>query len=182
MLADVVTYKQAISNPSEEKEWYEAMKQEFESLTSHHTGELVPYPTDGTKVIGGMWRLTRKRNEFGEVYRRKARWVVLGNHQEHMVHYYDTWALVGRNETFKTLLVLTVTQGYIPYQFDIETAFLQGKMDANVYVKQVKGFEVPGKEGWVWRLNKSLYGTKQARIMWQTKLAETLGELGMKSS
>ncbi|MBW0540065.1 hypothetical protein O181_079780 [Austropuccinia psidii MF-1] len=182
MLADVVTYKQAISNPSEEKEWYEAMKQEFESLTSHHTGDLVPYPTDGTKVIGGMWRLTRKRNEFGEVYRRKARWVVLGNHQEHMVHYYDTWASVGRNETFKTLLVLTVTQGYIPYQFDIETAFLHGRMDANVYVKQVKGFEVPGKEGWVWRLNKSLYGTKQAPRMWQTKLAETLGEFGMKSS
>ncbi|MBW0518069.1 hypothetical protein O181_057784 [Austropuccinia psidii MF-1] len=182
MLADVFTYKKAISNPSKEKEWYKAMKQEFESLTSHHTGDLVPYPTNGTKVIGGMWQLTRKRNEFGEVYCRKARWVVLGNHQEHMVHYYDTWASVGRNETFKILLVLTVTQGYVPYQFDIKTTFLHGKMDTNVSVKQVKGFEVPGKEGWVWQLNKSLYGTKQVPRMWQTKLAETLAELGMKSS
>ncbi|MBW0531392.1 hypothetical protein O181_071107 [Austropuccinia psidii MF-1] len=180
MLADVVTYRQALSDPCEEDAWRAAMKQEYDSLTNHNTGELVPYPSDGTKVIGGMWRLTRKRNEFGEVYRHKARWVVLGNHQEHMIHYFDTWASVGRNETFKVMLILVVCSGYIPYQFDIETAFLHGKMDANVYVKQVKGFEFAGKEGWVWRLNKSLYGTKQAPRMWQAKLVEVLGSLEMR--
>ncbi|MBW0540391.1 hypothetical protein O181_080106 [Austropuccinia psidii MF-1] len=182
MLADVITYNQALSNPNEEKAWQAAMKQEYDSLMNHNTGDLVPYPTNGSKVIGGMWRLTRKRNEFGEVYRFKARWVVLGNHQEHMLHYYDTWASVGRNETFKLMLILVVNQEYIPYQFDIETAFLHGEMDAVVYVKQVKGFEVPGKEGWVWRLNKSLYGTKQAPRMWQLKLVQVLRDLGMTST
>ncbi|MBW0522320.1 hypothetical protein O181_062035 [Austropuccinia psidii MF-1] len=141
MLANVVTYRQALSDPCEEDAWKAAMKQEYDSLTNHNTGELVPYPSDGAKVIGGMWRLTRKRNEFGEVYRHKACWVVLGNHKEHMIHYFDTWASVRRNETFKVMLILVVCNGYIPYQFDIETAFLHGKMDANVYVKQVKGFE-----------------------------------------
>ncbi|MBW0548997.1 hypothetical protein O181_088712 [Austropuccinia psidii MF-1] len=137
------------------------MKHEFDSLTTHNTGELIPYPNDGSKVIGGMWILTRKKNEFREVYHHKARWVVLGNHQEHMLHYYDTWASVGRNETFRVMLVMVVNKGFIPYQFDIETAFLHREMDANVYVKQVKGFEVPGREGWVWKLNKSLYGTSK---------------------
>ncbi|MBW0475978.1 hypothetical protein O181_015693 [Austropuccinia psidii MF-1] len=182
MLADVVTYKQAMSNPAEEKAWQQAMKSEYDSLMNHNTGDLVPYPPNGTKVIGGMWRLTRKRNEFGEIYRYKARWVVLGNHQEHMIHYYNTWASVGRNETFKVMLILVITQGFVPFQFDIETAFLHGEMDARVYVKQVKGFEVPGKENHVWCLNKSLYGTKQAPRMWQAKLVEILGELGMYSS
>ncbi|MBW0548149.1 hypothetical protein O181_087864 [Austropuccinia psidii MF-1] len=79
-----------------------------------------------------------------------------------MLHYYDTWASVGRNETFKAMLSLVMSFKYIPYQFDIKTAFLHGEMDALVYVKQVKGYEVKGKEGWVWRLFKSLYGTKQA--------------------
>ncbi|MBW0497178.1 hypothetical protein O181_036893 [Austropuccinia psidii MF-1] len=79
-----------------------------------------------------------------------------------MLHYYDTWASVGRNEKFKVMLSLVVNFNYIPYQFNIETAFLHGEMDALVYVKQVKGYEVKGKEGWVWRLCKSLYGTKQA--------------------
>ncbi|MBW0461455.1 hypothetical protein O181_001170 [Austropuccinia psidii MF-1] len=114
---------------------------------NHNTGDLVPYPTDGSKVIGGMWHLARKQNEFGEFYFYKARWVVPGNHKEHMLHYYDTWASVGINETFKLMLILSVSQDYIPYQFDIETAFLQGEMNAVVYVKQVKGFEVPSKKG-----------------------------------
>ncbi|MBW0506187.1 hypothetical protein O181_045902 [Austropuccinia psidii MF-1] len=157
MLANVVTYRQALSDLCQEDAWKAAMKQGYDSLTNHNTGELVPYPSDGTKAIGGMWRLTCKRNEFGEVYRHKARWVVLGNHQEHMIHYFDTWAL-----------------------FDIETAFLHSKMDANVYVKQVKGFEVSGKEGWVWRLNRSLYGTKKAPRMWKAKLVGVLGSLGMR--
>ncbi|MBW0573026.1 hypothetical protein O181_112741, partial [Austropuccinia psidii MF-1] len=106
-----------------------------------------------------MWRLTWKRNEHGEVYRHKAQWVVLGNHQEHMLHYYETWA-----------------------SFDIDTAFLHGKMDALVHIKQVKGYEVKGKENWVWRLKKSLYGTKQAPQMWKEKLTVMLSSLGLISA
>ncbi|MBW0464440.1 hypothetical protein O181_004155 [Austropuccinia psidii MF-1] len=180
MLADVVTYKQALPDPLEEEAWKSAMKQEYDSLMNHSTGELVPYPSNGTKVIGAMWQLTCKRNEFGKVYCHKARWVVLGNHQEHLIHYFDTWELVGRNETFKIMLILAVCCDYIPYQFDIETTFLHGKMDVKVYVKQVRGFEITGKEQWVWRLNKSLYGTKQAPRMWQAKLVKVLDSLGMK--
>ncbi|MBW0514988.1 hypothetical protein O181_054703 [Austropuccinia psidii MF-1] len=182
MLADVVTYKQAMSNPNKEEAWRSAMKLEYDSLMKHNTGELVPYPSNGAKVIGGMWRLTQKRNEFGHVYWNKAQWVVLGNHQEHLLHYFYTWALVSRNETFKLLLILVVNQGYIPYQFDIKTAFLHGEMDANIYVKKVKGFKVPGKEGWVWRLKKSLYGTKKASRMWQAKLVSVLKELELTST
>ncbi|MBW0588597.1 hypothetical protein O181_128312, partial [Austropuccinia psidii MF-1] len=129
-----------------------------------------------------MWQLSCKRNEHGEIYWYKAQWVVLGNHQEHMLHYYDTWALVGRNETFKVMLSLVINCNYVSYQFDIETAFLHGEMDALVYVKQVKGYEVKGKEGWVWRLRKSLYGTKQAPHMWKAKLNETLSSLGLASA
>ncbi|MBW0477039.1 hypothetical protein O181_016754 [Austropuccinia psidii MF-1] len=55
-------------------------------------------------------------------------------------------------------------------------------MDATVYVKQVKGFEKEGKESWVWRLNKSLYGTKQAPRMWQEKLVGILTKCNMMKS
>ncbi|MBW0508324.1 hypothetical protein O181_048039 [Austropuccinia psidii MF-1] len=137
LLADAVPYSKAVTDPIEAPEWKKAMDVKYQSITSHGTGELVPYPPKPTKVIGG-------------------------NHQEHMLHYYDTWASVGRNETFKIMLTLAVNFDYIPYQFNIETAFLHGDMDALVYVKQVKGYEVKGKESWVWQLRKSLYGTKQA--------------------
>ncbi|MBW0553548.1 hypothetical protein O181_093263 [Austropuccinia psidii MF-1] len=74
LLADVLTYSQALSDLTEEHEWRTEMKHEFDSLTTHNTGELIPYPSDGSKVIGGMWILTRKKNEFGDVYCHKAKW------------------------------------------------------------------------------------------------------------
>ncbi|MBW0512681.1 hypothetical protein O181_052396 [Austropuccinia psidii MF-1] len=164
-LTDVVPYAKAIGDTHERGSWQDAMNAEFNSLMQHNTGHLVPYPTDGSKVIGGIWRLTKKRNEFGEIYQYKAQWVVLGNHQVHMLHYFDTWSSVGQNETFKILLSMTVNLKFVAYQFDVETAFLHGNMDATVYVKQVRCYEVSGKENWVWLLNKSLYGTKQAPRM-----------------
>ncbi|MBW0588167.1 hypothetical protein O181_127882 [Austropuccinia psidii MF-1] len=108
LLTDIVPYSKALIDPIEAPEWKKAMDEEYHSLTSHNTGELVLYPDKPAKVSGGMWRLSRKRNEHGEVYQHKAQWVVLGNPQEHMLHYYDTWASVGRNETFKVMLSLVV--------------------------------------------------------------------------
>ncbi|MBW0562525.1 hypothetical protein O181_102240 [Austropuccinia psidii MF-1] len=76
LLTDNVSYNQAISNDSEKKEWKKAMDNEFNSLMNHNNGILVPYPKKNEKVMGGMWFLTRKRNEFGKIYCYKARWVV----------------------------------------------------------------------------------------------------------
>ncbi|MBW0569207.1 hypothetical protein O181_108922 [Austropuccinia psidii MF-1] len=181
-LTDLVPYTQAMKDPIEKDKWKEAMDQEFNLLMCHNTGILVPHPKNGEKVIGGMWCLNKKRNEFVEVYRYKARWVVFGNHQEHMLHFFDTWSSVGKNKTFKAMLSLLINHNMYAYQFDIETAFIHGTMDSIVYVKQVKGYEQLNRENWVWRLNKSLYGTQQAPIMWKEKLTEVLSQFGFASS
>ncbi|MBW0529311.1 hypothetical protein O181_069026 [Austropuccinia psidii MF-1] len=68
LLADIVPYSKALIDPIKAPEWKKAMDAEYHSLTSHKTGELVPYPAKPEKVIGGMWQLSRKRNEHGEVY------------------------------------------------------------------------------------------------------------------
>ncbi|MBW0530362.1 hypothetical protein O181_070077 [Austropuccinia psidii MF-1] len=109
-------------DPNERKHWKEAMDKEFELLTSKNTGTLVP-PMSIDKY--------------------KERWVCFGNHQEHMVNYYDTYAAVARLESFKILLSLMVNRKYSAYQFDVETAFLYGEMDAPNYVSQVANYDVP---------------------------------------
>jgi len=55
-------------------------------------------------------------------------------------------------------------QGWDIQQIDIKTAFLHGVLpeDETAYLEQPKGFEEPGKEGWVMRLMKSIYRMKQA--------------------
>jgi hypothetical protein len=172
---------EAMASPKEKPLWMEAMTTEHASQLAHITGDLVP-PPEGEKVIGGMWVLCRKLNEANEVIRFKARWVGFGNHQEPNKHYYLTYASVGRIETFKMMLSIAVSYKWDVFQFDVETAFLHGEMDADVYVRQVSGFEVPGKENWVWKLNKSLYGMKQAPRMWKKHLSGTLKSLGLTPS
>ncbi|MBW0477166.1 hypothetical protein O181_016881 [Austropuccinia psidii MF-1] len=68
MLTDTVPYTQAITNVSEQNKWKDAMDNQFNSLMNYNTGELVPYPNNNEKVIGGMGCLTQKRKEFGKVY------------------------------------------------------------------------------------------------------------------
>ncbi|MBW0504134.1 hypothetical protein O181_043849 [Austropuccinia psidii MF-1] len=141
-LNEEVSVKQAFQDPKERKFWNESMDQEFESLTSKNTGTLVPPPSTD-KFICGMWQLLHKKNEFGEILKYKARWVCFGNHQEHLVNYYDTYAAVARSESFKILLSLMVDRKFLAYQFNIETPFLHGEMDAPNYVSQVANYEVP---------------------------------------
>ena len=76
------------------------MTKEYDSLHANSMGKLVPPPGDN-KVIGGMWLFSKKKNEFGDFLWYKARWVVFGNHQENMQHYFDTYASVAQNESFK---------------------------------------------------------------------------------
>jgi hypothetical protein len=177
-LTETVSIKEALASLDEHNGWKEAMAKEYHLLASKNTGTLVPPPGDD-KVIGGMWLFGQKKNEFGELLRFKARWVCFGNHQVHMLHYFDTYASVARNESFKLLLSVAVNRSWNVFQFDVETTFLYGEIDAPVYVAQVEGFEEPGKENWVWKLNKSLYGTKQAPRQWRKHLVGTLTALGL---
>ena len=45
-------------------------------------------------------------------------------------------------------------------------------------MEQPRGFEEPGKEGWVWRLIRGIYGTKQGGRTWNSTMNARLLELG----
>ncbi|GJT44421.1 retrovirus-related pol polyprotein from transposon TNT 1-94 [Tanacetum coccineum] len=62
----------------------------------------------------------------------------------------------------KARLVTKGQRGWLLYQLDIKSAFLNGELKEEVYVNQPQGFEVEGKEEKVYKLKKALYGLKQA--------------------
>ena len=57
---------------------------------------------------------------------------------------------------------------------DVKTAFLNGMIEQEVYIKQPEGFVVHGKESHVCRLKKALYGLKQAPRAWYSRIGNYL--------
>ena len=63
---------------------------------------------------------------------------------------------------------------------DVKTAFLNGKINEEVYVKQPLGFEDSSNPNHVYKLDKALYCLKQAPRAWYECLAEFLLKNGYK--
>jgi hypothetical protein len=69
-------------------------------------------------------------------------------------------------DTVRTLLAITTQQKWKVYQMDVNSAFLNGFLEEEVYVDQQLGFEVEEKLAKVYWLKKALYGLKQAPRAW----------------
>nr|GFB67907.1 retrovirus-related Pol polyprotein from transposon TNT 1-94 [Tanacetum cinerariifolium] len=67
-------------------------------------------------------------------------------------------------------------------QMDVNTAFLHGDLDKEIYMEQHEGFQVKGKEDYVCRLQKSLYGLKQAPRQWYKKFESVIRKQGFRKT
>lgn len=72
---------------------------------------------------------------------------------------------MARYATLRTMLAHCAAEGMTILQLDIETAFLNGEVEEEIYVRQPKGYE-RGDTTKVCRLVKALYGHKQAARAW----------------
>lgn len=162
------TYMEAITC-KESKEWKKAMDAELNAIEENETWELTALPK-GRKAIGSKWVFKIKRNEDGlKIY--KARLVAQGFTQRYGIDYDEVFAPVTRASTFRLLLSVAGMRHYIVNQYDIKTAFLNGKLNEEIYMKQPVGYE-KGNE--VYKLKKSIYGLKQAAHVWNQTLHEVL--------
>jgi hypothetical protein len=73
-------------------------------------------------------------------------------------------------EAIRILLAFSVAKGFKLYQMDVKSAFLNGFLEEEVYVKQPPGFECAEFPHKVYRLTKALYGLKQAPRAWYGRL------------
>ena len=122
------------------------------------------------------WVFRNKLNEQGEVVRNKARLVAQGYNKQKGIDYTETFAQIARLEAIRLLLSYAVNHGIILYQIDVKSAFLNGVISEEVYVKQPSGFEDLRHPDHVYKFKKSQYGLKQAPRAWYDRLSNFLIE------
>lgn len=171
------TLAEALKRPDKEA-WVNACKEELSSIRSKRTYTVVDAPAKPKKVLGSRWVLKRKHDEFGRITRYKARFCVQGFSQRDGIDYLQTFASVAKNASIKIILALAALFDWELDQTDVVTAFLNGLLEEEIYVKPPEGFEEPN--GMVWLLNRALYGLKQSPRMWYKTLKDFLATLGFK--
>ncbi|UYV82831.1 hypothetical protein LAZ67_22001000 [Cordylochernes scorpioides] len=154
------SYEEAINHPDSPL-WQQAMDKEIHSLQNHHVWDLTELP-EGAKAIKSKWIFSKKMDPQTnqEIY--KARLVALGCSQEYGTDYTETFSPVMKTDSFRTLLAYATMAGYEFHHFDVETAFLYGKLSETIYMTQPPGYQDDKKKTSVCILNQALYGLKQS--------------------
>jgi len=108
--------------------------------------------------------------------------VAKGYAQHWGIDYDKTTAPTVCLESFHSILHIGTTLDWDLQHFDIKTAFLHGILpeDKMMFMEQPPGFKEPGKEDWVMRLMKSIYGMKQANRIWNQTFHNTMISWGFK--
>lgn len=174
---DNPTYKEAI-NSAQAPDWKRAMDSEIESLKEAGTFTACKLPL-GFKAIGGKWVLKIKRGAKGEVIKYKGRFVAQGFLQRYGVDYVDTYAPVARIPSIRIIIALAAHYDWDLHHMDVKSAYLNGDLEEEIYMYPPDGYVTSDEDGpLVWRLNKSLYGLKQAGRTWNTKIDVALKRRG----
>ena len=178
---DPETYRQATTGPHNE-EWKKVVLEEYASLCAREVFDLQRLP-NGKKAIPVKWLFKTKFDKEGQVSRYKARLVVKGFHQKKGIDFNEVFAPTVKFSTIRPIFSIAISNGllYIE-QVDIDTTFLNAILREEIYVEQPEGFVVYATDGekLVWRLQRDLYGIKQAPLEWCECYHKTMKKLGLK--
>lgn len=157
-------------------EWKKAIDCEYDSLVKNNTWTLCDLPK-GRRAITGKWVFKLKHKANGEIDKYKARFVARGCSQKHGFDYAETYAPVAKLTTLRILLAIANRFDMHVHQMDVKGAFLNGDLDEDIYMLPPEGFPAGIK---VCKLNKAIYGLKQASRMWYEKFHQFITRIGYK--
>ena len=111
-------------------------------------------------MIDARWVFKWKADETGKIMKAKAGLVAKGFRQKYGVDYLENFSPTANAASMPLLVALACKYNLELLHWDIEQAFVQSELDHEVFMKLPPGCgTMSGKVG---RLNKSLYGLKQA--------------------
>ncbi|CAI7906964.1 unnamed protein product [Closterium sp. NIES-54] len=169
------SYAEAIEGPYS-SQWQEAMDAEMASWKS--TGTYVDeVPPPRANIVSGMW-IFRVKRPPGSPPVFKARYVARGFGQRQGVDFFQTFSPTPKMTTLRVLLHVAAQRDYELHSLDFSTAFLQGSLHEEIWLRRPPGFTGPFSAGTQWSLRWPVYGLRQAPREWHDTLRMTLAALG----
>ncbi|CAI5530873.1 unnamed protein product [Closterium sp. Naga37s-1] len=160
--------------------WQSAMDAEMASWKS--TGTYVDeVPPPGANIVSGMW-IFRVKRPPGSPPVFKARYVAQGFSQRQGVDYFQTFSPTPKMTTLRVLLHVAAQRDYELHSLDFSTAFLQGSLHKEIWLRRPPGFTGSFPAGTQWSLRRPVYGLCQAPREWHDTLRTTLAALGFAPS
>ncbi|KAM1525528.1 hypothetical protein ACFX10_009984 [Malus domestica] len=169
-------YTEAMSD-IDSKRWQEAMKSEMDSMYQNQVWTLVD-PPEGIVPVGNKWVFKRKIGVDGNVETYKARLVAKGYRQREGIDYEETFSLVAMIKSIRILLAIAAYHDYEIWQMDVKTAFLNGYLEEELYMTQPEGFMSKSEKPKVCKLQRSIYGLKQASRSWNIRFDTEIKTFG----
>nr|GEY89637.1 hypothetical protein [Tanacetum cinerariifolium] len=164
-----------LSSTTQTRSMIEAMQEELLQFKMQKVWILVDLP-HGKRAIGTKWVYKNKKDERGIVIWNKSRLVAQGQTQEEGIDYEEVFAPVARIEAIRLFLAYAFFMGFPVYQMDVNSAFLYGTIEEEVYICLPPRFEDPKNPNKVYKVVKALYGLHQAPRAWYETLATYLLE------
>ncbi|GJX80864.1 retrovirus-related pol polyprotein from transposon TNT 1-94 [Tanacetum coccineum] len=117
-----------------------------------------------------------------DIIRFKACLVTKGYSQKEGIDYNEIFSAVVRHTFIRVLLTLVAHPDLELEQLDVKIAFLHGDLEEEIYMSQPEDFVVQGKEDYVCKLRKSLYGLKQTPRQWYKRFDSFMVKHGFSRS
>ncbi|CAI7908947.1 unnamed protein product [Closterium sp. NIES-53] len=141
--------------------------------------DAVPPP--GANIVDGMW-IFRVKRPPGSPPAFKARYVVRGCSQQQRVDFLQTFSHTPKMTTVRVLLHVDAQRDYELHFPEFSTAFLQGSLHEEIWLRRPLGFTRSFPVDTKWSLRQPLYGLRQAPHKWHDTLRTTLAALGFAPS
>ncbi|CAI7914036.1 unnamed protein product [Closterium sp. NIES-54] len=173
------SYAEAIEGPYS-SQWQAAMDAEMASWKSTRT-YVDEVPPPGANIVSGMW-IFRVKRPPGSPPAFKARYVARGFSQPQGVDFFQTFSPTPKMTTLRVLLHVAAQRDYELHSLDFSTAFLQGSLHEEIWLRRPPGFTGLFPAGTQWSLRRPVYGLRQAPREWHDTLRMTLAALGFAPS
>ena len=177
------TLADAISRP-DAASWIAAALAEIDAHLENGTWELAQLPL-GRRAIGSCWVFKVKQKPDRSIDKYKGRIVAQGFPQVQGVHYNKVFASMARMAAVPAVIAMAAAEDLELDSVDVSTAFLNGEIDAEIYMKILDGLSVEGGPGpgedpkrWVVWLLKGFYGIQRGPRIWALKLHSVLTGIG----